>query len=128
MNDAPKKFGSGIWWTATGCGRDGVTDFAGLLFAAVPGLGFALPFFELPFVNVAELVGLPPDDVGVTGVASGENTETRESLSTEAEAEPSLSRIKSETTDESLNFEGFFVSGGGITSVLCFKGEPKHLL
>jgi len=121
------KFGSGIWWTATGCERDGVTDFAGLFFTAVPGLGFVLPLFELPLVNVAELAGLPPEDVGVTGVASGENTETRDSLSREAETEPSLSRIRSEATEESLNLDGFFVIGGGIASELRFKGEPEVL-
>lgn len=79
-------------------------------------------------MNVAELVGLPPEDVGVIGVASGENTETRDSLSTEAEAEPSLSRIKSEFIEEARNLDIFFVSGGGIASVLCFNGESAEFI
>jgi len=102
-----------------------VTDLAGLLFATNPVFGFALPLFTFPLVNVAELVGLPPEDVGVIGVASGEKTETRDSLSTEAEAEPSLSRIKSEFIEEARNLDGFFVSGGGIASVFCFNGESE---
>lgn len=63
-------------------------------------------------------LGLSADDVGETGVASGEKTDILDSLSTEGPLE--LSRV----TDLSLSFEDFFEAGGGI-SVMCFSGEPE---
>ena len=59
------------------------------------------------------------------GVASGEKTERRDSLSTDAETEPSLSWIKSDVEEGARDLDGFLDVGGGIAaSVLIFSGEP----
>ena len=58
------------------------------------------------------------EEVGETGVASGEKTDILDSLSIEGALELSL------VMDLSLSFEDFFDAGGGI-SVTFFSGEPK---
>ena len=80
----------------------------------------------LPFVTLTEVaLGLSAEDVGETGVASGEKTDILDSLSTEGALE--LSRAM----ELSLSFEDFFDAGGGI-SVTFFSGEPekrgKHVI
>jgi hypothetical protein len=73
----------------------------------------------LPFVTLTGVaLGLSADDVGETGVASGEKTDILDSLSTEGALE--LSRVM----ELSLSLEDFFDAGGGI-SVICFSGEPE---
>jgi len=62
-------------------------------------------------------LGLSAEDVGETGVASGEKTDILDSLSMEGALE--LSRV----IELSLSFEDFFDAGGGM-SVMCFSGEP----
>jgi len=74
----------------------------------------------LPFVTLTEVaLGLSVEDVGETGVASGEKPEILDSLSTEGALE--LSRVM----ELSLSFEDFFDAGGGI-SVTFFSGEPEQ--
>lgn len=63
-------------------------------------------------------LGLSAEDVGETGVASGEKTDILDSLSMEGALE--LSRV----IELSLSFEDFFDAGGGM-SVMCFSGEPE---
>lgn len=64
-------------------------------------------------------LGLSVEDVGETGVASGEKTDILDSLSTDGALE--LSRV----IEFSLSFEDFFDAGGGI-SVIFFSGEPER--
>lgn len=59
------------------------------------------------------------EDVGETGVSSGEKPDILDSLSTEGALE--LSRVM----DLSLSFEDFFDAGGGM-SVTFFSGEPEN--
>jgi len=62
------------------------------------------------------------------GVASGEKTERRDSLSRDAETETSLSWIKSDVEEGARDLDGFLDVGGGIAaSVLIFSGEPVVL-
>ena len=73
----------------------------------------------LPFVTLTEVVlGPSMEDVGETGVASGEKIDILDSLSTEGALE--LSRVM----ERSLSFEDFLDAGGGI-SVTFFSGEPE---
>lgn len=73
----------------------------------------------LPFVALTgAAAGLSAEDVGETGVASGEKTDILDSLSMEGALE--LSRV----IELSLSFEDFFDAGGGI-SVTFFSGEPE---
>ena len=58
------------------------------------------------------------EDVGETGVASGEKNDILDSLSTEGALD--VSRV----IDLSLSFEDFFDAGGGI-SVTFLSGEPE---
>jgi len=73
----------------------------------------------LPFVTLTDVaLGLSVEDVGETGVASGEKTDILDSLSMDGALE--LSRV----IEFSLSFEDFFDAGGGI-SVIFFSGEPE---
>lgn len=72
-----------------------------------------------PFVTLTDVaLGLSVEDVGETGLASGEKTDILDSLSTEGALE--LSRV----SELSLSFEDFFDAGGGM-SVMFFSGEPE---
>ena len=74
----------------------------------------------LPFVTLTDVaLGLSIEDVGETGVASGEKTDILDSLSTDGALE--LSRV----IEFSLSFEDFLDAGGGI-SVIFFSGEPEN--
>lgn len=73
----------------------------------------------LPLVTLTMLAPGPSmEDVGETGVASGEKTDILDSLSMEGALE--LSRVM----ELSLSFEDFFDAGGGM-SVTFFSGEPR---
>jgi hypothetical protein len=72
-----------------------------------------------PFDTLTDVaLGLSVEDVGETGVASGEKTYILDSLSMEGALE--LSRV----VELSLSFEDFLDAGGGI-SVTFFRGEPE---
>jgi hypothetical protein len=60
------------------------------------------------------------EDVGETGVASGEKTDILDSLSMEGALEPSR------VMELSLSFEDFLDAGGGM-SVTFFSGEPEKV-
>lgn len=73
----------------------------------------------LPFVTLTEVVlGPSTEDVGETGVGSGEKPDILDSLSIEGALE--LSRVM----ELSLSFEDFLDAGGGM-SVIFFSGEPE---
>jgi len=73
----------------------------------------------LPFVTLTDVaLGLSAEEVGETGLASGEKTDILDSLSMEGAIE--LSRV----IELSLSFEDFVDVGGGI-SVIFFNGEPE---